>query len=73
MTGRAFRMVLVWLLIAAGGWSYAQEAQDEQDPPVQPTSEAHEEEVGNADASPEVFIPTEEISEDAAVPFPVDI
>lgn len=88
MTGRVFRMVLVWLLIAAGGWSpvlKAQEAQDGQVPPAPPAteakappaSEANEEEVeeavGDTEASPAVFIPTEEISEDAAVPFPVDI
>lgn len=88
MTGRVFRMVLVWLLIAAGGWSpvlKAQEAQDGQVPPAPPASEAKappaseaneeevEEAVGDTEASPAVFIPTEEISEDAAVPFPVDI
>ena len=88
MMGRVFRMVLVWLLIAAGGWGpvlKAQEAQDGQVPPAPPASEAKappaseaneeevEEAVGDTEASPAVFIPTEEISEDAAVPFPVDI
>ncbi len=80
MMGRLLRIVLVWLLITASGWGYAQEAQEAQDtevPPPPPASEADEEEIakeaGDADASPAVFIPTEEISEDAAVPFPVDI
>ena len=44
---------------------------------IQRPSEANEEEVdeavGDPEASPAVFIPTEEISEDAAVPFPVNI
>ena len=86
MIGRIFRVVLVWLLISAGGWGppleaqevlEAQEAQDGQVPPAPPASEANEEEVeeavGDPEASPAVFIPTEEISEDAAVPFPVNI
>lgn len=86
MIGRIFRVVLVWLLVTAGGWGpsleaqevlEAQEAQDGQVPPAPPASEANEEEVeeavGDPEASPAVFIPTEEISEDAAVPFPVNI
>jgi len=86
MIGRIFRVVLVWLLISAGGWGppleaqevlEAQEAQDGQVPPAPSASEANEDEVEEAvadtEASPAVFIPTEEISEDAAVPFPVNI
>ena len=94
MIGRIFRVVLVWLLVTAGGWGppleaqevlEAQEAQDGQVPPAPPASEAKappaseaneeevEEAVGDPEASPAVFIPTEEISEDAAVPFPVNI
>lgn len=75
MKGRPFRIVLIWLLIAAGSWVYA------QDTPVLPgpatsgpeNEEADEQESKVVDAPAEVFIPTEEISEDAAVPFPVDI
>ncbi len=59
----------------AGLWGYATsvaaaEAEPEDEDAV--TETANEEESGDSPSS-EVFIPTEEISEDFAVSFPVDI
>ena len=78
------RGALFWMLsgvlTGAGNWVYAQDAQDApeaQEPePARPplaTSAPSEEQDTDDDASSDVFIPTEDISEDAAVPFPVDI
>ncbi len=74
---RALATVAFWLLIGMGSWVYAQEAPpaEESSPPGQPerASVEPDEDEARATASADVFIPTEEISEDSAVPFPVDI
>lgn len=69
-------LIAVWLLVLLPSSSFA------QDPEPAPKTEAKTETVEpkdsdrpakEEDASADVFIPTEEISEDASVPFPVDI
>ena len=81
MTPRRLAMALIGVLMSASGWVYAQEAQEPQEaqhtepaqPPDPAASESRDEEDEIAQAAADVFVPTEEISEDAAVPFPVDI
>ena len=87
MSGRLFALALIGVLISASNWVYSEETREAQEAqntepaqPPDPTAsgsrdeehEEHEEdEVVNVAA--DVFVPTEQISEDAAVPFPVDI
>jgi hypothetical protein len=84
MSGRLFALALCGVLISASNWVYAQDTQEAQDTepamPSDPTAprsqdeeveEIEEDEV--IDVAADVFVPTEQISEDAAVPFPVDI
>ncbi len=49
------------------------ERTDNSTPEQQPTQEQTQEPVGNKSKPRKVFKPTEEISEDSPVPFPVDI
>jgi hypothetical protein len=64
--------VLLYLCIA-GSHAGAAEA-DEPEVAAQETPAPQPAKPAAADtSSPEVFVPTEEISEDFAVPFPVDI
>ena len=64
---RAAVWTLTALLLTAPG--IAQEEPDERTDGEQEASDPAPEDR----ESPDVFIPTEEISEDASVPFPVDI
>lgn len=87
MSGRLFALALIGMLISASNWVYSeetQEAQETQDtqeaqdtepaePPDPTASGAQDEEDEVIDVAADVFVPTEQISEDAAVPFPVDI
>ncbi len=78
MTPRRLAMALIGVLMSASGWVYAQETQEAQhtepaQPPDPAASDPRDEEDEIAQAAADVFVPTEEISEDAAVPFPVDI
>jgi len=86
MSGRLLALALTGVLISASNWVYAQEteAQETQEaqeaqntepaqPPDPTASGAQDEEDEVVDAAADVFVPTEQISEDAAVPFPVDI
>ena len=81
MSGRLFTLALIGVLMSASNWVYAQETQDAQEAqntePAQspdPTaSGSQDKEDQVVDAAADVFVPTEQISEDAAVPFPVDI
>tara|TARA_Y100001934_G_scaffold278702_1_gene380591 strand:+ start:1197 stop:1403 length:207 start_codon:yes stop_codon:yes gene_type:complete len=56
------------LIVLANPWQAR--ATEKQSPASEPTEQPASEAEGT---SPEIFIPTEEISEDFAVPFPVDI
>jgi hypothetical protein len=84
MSGRLFALALFGVLISASNWVYAQETQDTQEaqdtepakPPDSTASGSQDEEDEEdevIDVAADVFVPTEQISEDAAVPFPVDI
>jgi hypothetical protein len=87
MSGRLFALALIGMLISASNWVYSeatQEAQETQDtqeaqdtepaePPDPTASGSRDEEDEVIDVAADVFVPTEQISEDAAVPFPVDI
>ena len=84
MSGRLFALALIGVLISASNWVYSEETREAQEAqntepaqPPDPTAsgsqdEEHEEDEV-VDAAADVFVPTEQISEDAAVPFPVDI
>ena len=67
--------IAIVLLAAAGSWSAASPAFGaEADPATEPaTNEDSDSDAATGEPSVEVFIPTEEISEDFAVSFPVDI
>ena len=75
-THRLLHFTIATLLLAAAGfWSaavpaFAQEADAATDPAA---AEDPDSDAGTGEPSVEVFIPTEEISEDFAVSFPVDI
>ena len=84
MSGRLFALALIGVLISASNWVYSEETREAQEAqntepaqPPDPTAsgsqdEEHEEDEV-VDVAADVFVPTEQISEDAAVPFPVDI
>ncbi len=57
---------LLGSVLHAGLASAAEEAADSGD-------RAEEEQTADGEPSPEIFVPSEEISEDFAVSFPVDI
>lgn len=73
-TGMRWLIGAVLVALLGTGVS-AQQAPDIEQEPTGESDEAPEPgTTANADdESPDVFVPTEEISEDAAVPFPVDI
>ena len=81
MSGRLFALALIGVLMSASNWVYAQETQEAQEtqntepaqPPDPTASGSQDMEDQVVDAAADVFVPTEQISEDAAVPFPVDI
>ena len=69
--------VVVWLSLTSGipVVLAAEPAVDGDDQPPEVAAPAETGSPGDSDANgePEVFVPTEEISEDFAVSFPVDI
>jgi len=81
MQTRSILTILVTLALSATGlWSFPTglaAAEAESDAPTTGTEQEAVEDVDSKEApanpSTEVFIPTEEISEDFAVSFPVDI
>jgi hypothetical protein len=66
--------ILVFLVLAAMGGPLAQEAEEnaEKEPPAAEEQDAGEA-AAESDASDEVFVPSERISADQEVTFPVDI
>ncbi|MCY4344544.1 MAG: hypothetical protein OXE83_13345 [Gammaproteobacteria bacterium] len=76
LKGKLAHGLLVGALLAIGGWASAAETEAPDDGAAAQADEAAEENAAADDGQPEshdVFLPTEEISEDFAVPFPVDI
>lgn len=62
----------ILMLAMSAGVLRAEEAEPAESEPQPQTSQAEPSKTRPA-TSPDIFIPTEEISEDFAVPFPVDI
>jgi hypothetical protein len=60
------------LALVPAGPARAAEAADEAEPP-QAAQQEREPARAETAPSPDIFVPSEEISEDFAVPFPVDI
>ena len=61
-----------WGASAPFGWS-AEPAEDGDSGEAVEQPESRTSGAGNEDPTPEIFVPTEEVSEDFAVSFPVDI
>ena len=70
MTGRLARAALLGLIAVVGAWPAVAAEGETQ---VENAAEESAENDDDAADSHDVFLPTEEISEDFAVPFPVDI
>ena len=62
------RTFIVTLVLLAGNAAAAEPETAESETPPEPTTETT-----GMPTNPDIFVPTEEISEDFAVPFPVDI
>ena len=62
------RIFIGTLVLLAGNAAAAEPEAPESDVPPEPTTETTP-----RPTNPDIFVPTEEISEDFAVPFPVDI